>query len=243
MEQAVLDRLRRWIVCFALVEFDLDTGVRFSRFPLISYNLLTLSLVFFYKRSLLPQPLLTSLYPPPPPSLPLPPSLQQNIAFSSLPEGDLPTAGAHAYTWRIPIPLDSKGKEQEVAEVEGEGDGDGDEWRKGDGCLHGFVWFVQEKVSSQLSASLGDRLQLRGWTTIKTKADHRRAAIQTEPCGSPRLFSTLSGARTSFPSHHITIAFNSLMIPAPLPPSFTAWRFASNRSPTFPPSPVFSLLF
>ncbi|ORY77594.1 hypothetical protein BCR35DRAFT_305344 [Leucosporidium creatinivorum] len=112
MDQAVSDRLRRWIICFALVEFDLDTG-----------------------------PLLTTLYPAPPSSLPFPPSLQQNIAFSSLPEGDLPTAGAHAYTWRIPIPKPTgeKGKEREVAEESGE------EWRKGDGCLHGFVWFVQEK--------------------------------------------------------------------------------------------------
>lgn len=65
------------------------------------------------------------------------PSLSANIAFSSLPEGDLPTAGAHSYSWRIPLPR-GETLDKGVAEEE-----------EGDGCLHGFVYFQTEKVRAR----------------------------------------------------------------------------------------------
>ncbi|GAA5888984.1 hypothetical protein JCM6882_009707 [Rhodosporidiobolus microsporus] len=130
-------RLHRWIVAFAVVEFDIDTG-----------------------------PNLDNTYPP----IRFPPEVKSNIAFSSLPEGDLPSfsqpstaslssstsstssatssaAGdnGYAYHWRIPYPSESElrraeeqlGRGKEVYRLP-----EGDE---GDGALHGFVWFVQEK--------------------------------------------------------------------------------------------------
>ena len=81
-------------------------------------------------------PSLDATYPP----TPLSPELGANIAFSSLPEGELPVAGAAAYHWRIPIPSQDKITL---------------EWCRSDprhdGALHGFVWFVQEKASRRPS--------------------------------------------------------------------------------------------
>ncbi|KAK4699375.1 hypothetical protein P7C70_g6887, partial [Phenoliferia sp. Uapishka_3] len=103
-EDGVVRRMRRWLVAFAVVEFDLDLG-----------------------------PDLISLYPP----TPLSPALQSNIAFSSLPEGDMPTAGAHTYSWTIPIPrTEVEDRDEGVAK---------DRLPDVDGNLYGFVYFVQEK--------------------------------------------------------------------------------------------------
>lgn len=84
------------------------------------------------------QPDLDNVYPPTRFSA----AVQTNIAFSSLPEGDLPTAGAHAYSWRIPV-LPPTREEQEL-----EGYKPPDPLPEGgDGWLYGFVWFSQEKVT------------------------------------------------------------------------------------------------
>lgn len=77
------------------------------------------------------------------PSMTWPPSLQANIAFSSLPEGDLPTAGAHSYSWRIPIPYPEPPPGGRRASISSNMDVS---LGAGDGFLYGFVYFVQEKV-------------------------------------------------------------------------------------------------
>jgi hypothetical protein len=84
------------------------------------------------------------------PHFTLPPSVQHQLAFSSLPEGDLPatiTEQGYAYNWRIPYPpeeelrkLDEKGKPvlrlpKPATEEE-----------ENDGGLYGYVWFNQEQV-------------------------------------------------------------------------------------------------
>ena len=119
---AHLALLRRWLVCFALVDFDIDSG-----------------------------PNLDNAFPP----TRFPETTRHNIAFSSLPEAgalpqpdDLPDGG-YAYHWRIPYPA-----EDDLARVERDASGaevarlpDADE---ADGALHGFVWFVRDKVRSRL---------------------------------------------------------------------------------------------
>ncbi|KDE04606.1 hypothetical protein MVLG_04986 [Microbotryum lychnidis-dioicae p1A1 Lamole] len=159
MDARILHRLRRYILCFAIVEFDIDLG-----------------------------PALSEVYPP----TRFPKSLRSNIAFSSLPEGEdqLPTAGAHTFSWRIPIPrrptsttsvssgnasangdqidddpflatlmhteattsrstlgsgrMSSEvGQDQDSAQEDDQGAGD--LGSRSDGHLHGFVYFLQEK--------------------------------------------------------------------------------------------------
>ncbi|GAA5821580.1 hypothetical protein JCM11251_000919 [Rhodosporidiobolus azoricus] len=140
LDPVLLARLRRWVIGFAVVEFDIDTG-----------------------------PNLDNTYPP----IRFPPAIRSNIAFSSLPEGDLPSfshpspaalssstsstaasssAGdnGYSYHWRIPYPTGSELREAEEALGKDVG-GKGKEvfrlpaTEEGDGALHGFVWFVQEK--------------------------------------------------------------------------------------------------
>lgn len=111
----------------------------------------------------LPQQNLDNCYPP----VRFPPSIKSNIAFSSLPEGDLPSLSpssssslaetGYRYHWRIPYPSEGELREAEEEE-ERKGGGRREMWRlpkrreeedggeDGDGALHGFVWFVQEKV-------------------------------------------------------------------------------------------------
>ena len=69
------------------------------------------------------------------------PVLSANIAFSSLPEGVTSTTGALAYSWRVPIPL---GDDLELGRVHS--GNEGGDLKEGDGFLHGYVHFVQEKV-------------------------------------------------------------------------------------------------
>ncbi|GAA5954973.1 hypothetical protein JCM21900_005952 [Sporobolomyces salmonicolor] len=86
-------------------------------------------------------PNLDNAYPP----VRFPDAMAQNIAFSSLPEGEMHnlTENGYCYSWRIPYPAEDelkrvekgKGKEIERLPVIDEGDG----------ALHGFVWFAQEK--------------------------------------------------------------------------------------------------
>ncbi|GAA5849367.1 hypothetical protein JCM5353_005308 [Sporobolomyces roseus] len=89
------------------------------------------------------------------PHFQLPPSVHHQLAFSSLPEGDLPPAVAteegYCYSWRIPYPreeelkaLDDKnGKGKQVLRLpESEPD------QENDGGLYGYVWFSQEQNSS-----------------------------------------------------------------------------------------------
>ncbi|GAA5883187.1 hypothetical protein JCM1840_005037, partial [Sporobolomyces johnsonii] len=86
-------------------------------------------------------PNLDNAYPP----VRFPAALAQNIAFSSLPVGEMHrlTENGYCYSWRIPYPPEEeleraekgKGKEIERLPVVDEGDG----------ALHGFVWFAQEK--------------------------------------------------------------------------------------------------
>ncbi|GAA5865062.1 hypothetical protein JCM8547_007700 [Rhodosporidiobolus lusitaniae] len=145
LDPLLLARLRRYILTFALVEFDIDQG-----------------------------PNLDNAFPP----VRFPPDVKSNIAFSSLPEGDLPSfspvaststasppapgENGYAYHWQIPYPSEGDLRRAEQADwekarsegrangaVNGKGKGkevfrlpEGDE---GDGALHGFVWFVQEK--------------------------------------------------------------------------------------------------
>lgn len=132
VEDDVLARMRRWMVCWASVEFNLDTGVRRSVVKLAPASRLLIAYIWHPPRK---QPELSSVYPP----VALPKAVRSNIAFSSLPEGDLPTAGPHAYSWRIPLPPPTAAEGDEQMKELPSG---------GDGCLHGFVWFVQEKVSS-----------------------------------------------------------------------------------------------
>ncbi|KAM0753112.1 DUF1630-domain-containing protein [Meredithblackwellia eburnea MCA 4105] len=92
------------------------------------------------------------------PDLPLSPTLRSNIAFSSLPEGDMPTAGAHMFSWRIPIPTTAPVLESPVLHQEPEEQleelGVPPQRREsyfvpeGDGFYYGFVYFVQEKNDS-----------------------------------------------------------------------------------------------
>ncbi|GAA5974307.1 hypothetical protein JCM11641_006725 [Rhodosporidiobolus odoratus] len=130
LDPALLDRLKRWIITFAIVEFDIDAG-----------------------------PNLDNCFPP----VRFPLDVKSNIAFSSLPEGDLPAFSpvastsatiptsstsrhepqGYAYHWRIPYPSEGELRKAEAAKgkevlrlPEGE---------DGDGALHGYVWFVQEK--------------------------------------------------------------------------------------------------
>ncbi|GAA6032960.1 hypothetical protein JCM8097_000067 [Rhodosporidiobolus ruineniae] len=128
LDPTLTARLSRYLVTFALVDFDIDTG-----------------------------PNLDNAYPP----IRFPPSIRANIAFSSLPEGDLPSTsslsptpssstaapgpgeGGYAYHWRIPYPDETALRREETQT--------GKEYARlpesedGDGALHGFVWFVQEK--------------------------------------------------------------------------------------------------
>ncbi|GAA6023546.1 hypothetical protein JCM10207_005712 [Rhodosporidiobolus poonsookiae] len=150
LDPQLLSQLRRWIVTFALVEFDIDSG-----------------------------PNLDNAYPP----VRFPAKVKQNIAFSSLPEGDLdlpspspssslssssssssataPEPQGYAYSWRIPYPSEGELRRAEQAEgaqggkevyrlpgrggTGGQAEGADGEEEEGDGALHGFVWFVQEK--------------------------------------------------------------------------------------------------
>ncbi|KAL8287038.1 hypothetical protein RQP46_004044 [Phenoliferia psychrophenolica] len=73
--------------------------------------------------------------------------MQANIAFSSLPEGDMPTAGAHIYSWTIPIPRVA-GTAKSLSEDEGVAK---DAVPTVAGNLYGVVYFVQEKITHQPS--------------------------------------------------------------------------------------------
>lgn len=116
--------VRRWVTSFALVDFDIDQG-----------------------------PNLDNAYPP----ARFPDPVTANVAFSSMPEAtslpppdDLPDAG-YAYHWRIPYPDDDALNRFEDPAAAGHAHkrllrlphGDG-----ADGALHGFVWFVRDKVPS-----------------------------------------------------------------------------------------------
>lgn len=57
MDPAVLARLRRYIICFALVEFDLDTGVRLSRLSFVPSYIANPSLSLHLHLSHPPAPL------------------------------------------------------------------------------------------------------------------------------------------------------------------------------------------
>ncbi|KAM0791909.1 hypothetical protein ACM66B_004163 [Microbotryomycetes sp. NB124-2] len=103
MDQQTLDRLHRWMWCFAVVEFDLDTG-----------------------------PILDNVYP----NVNLHPLVKANIAFSSLPEGELPSSKVLTYSWRIPTDVHNSITEKSPPDRPPPG---------GDGFLHGFVYFAQEK--------------------------------------------------------------------------------------------------
>lgn len=67
-------------------------------------------------------------------------AVHANIAFSSLPEGEFPVVGVHTYSWRIPLPSPPPpiSPNQKPPDPIPPG---------GDGYLHGYVWFVQERVS------------------------------------------------------------------------------------------------
>ncbi|GJN93678.1 hypothetical protein Rhopal_006735-T1 [Rhodotorula paludigena] len=120
LSPTALARLRRYLVCFALVDFDIDQG-----------------------------PNLDNAYPP----TRLPPQVQTNLAFSSLPEGtDLPHPAllpdhGYAYHWRIPYPADDDLDRLEARQPPGQ-DAPFERLPRAeaaDGALHGFVWFVREQ--------------------------------------------------------------------------------------------------
>ncbi|GAA6003056.1 uncharacterized protein JCM10292_000315 [Rhodotorula paludigena] len=120
LSPTALARLRRYVLCFALVDFDIDQG-----------------------------PNLDNAYPP----TRLPPHVQTNLAFSSLPEGtDLPHPAllpdhGYAYHWRIPYPADDDLDRLEARQPPGQ-DAPFERLPRAeaaDGALHGFVWFVREQ--------------------------------------------------------------------------------------------------
>ncbi|GAA5989022.1 hypothetical protein JCM10908_006273 [Rhodotorula pacifica] len=132
LDPSTLHRIKRTLVTFALVEFDIDSG-----------------------------PNLDNTYPP----TRFPRSIQQNIAFSSLPEGaDLPLPGSgqeegYAYSWRIPYPSEEElvradadaaaraGEEGKDRRVERLPLASEQEEEGGGGSLYGYVWFVREQDS------------------------------------------------------------------------------------------------
>lgn len=140
LSPTALARLRRYLVCFALVDFDIDQG-----------------------------PNLDNAYPP----TRLPPQVQTNLAFSSLPEGtDLPHPAllpdhGYAYHWRIPYPSEDDLDRLEARQPPGQ-DAPFERLPRAeaaDGALHGFVWFVREQVrtlpgQSAISRSPGLTLRL-----------------------------------------------------------------------------------
>ncbi|BGP26991.1 DUF1630 family protein [Rhodotorula toruloides] len=115
------ERLRRWIVCFAVVEFDIDSGPNLDNvFPATRFPPAIKQNIAF---SSLPE---GADIPPP----------------SALPDG------GYSYHWRIPYPPESQ--LWRIDDKLGKGKGverlpiiDGD--AEGPGALHGFVWFVREK--------------------------------------------------------------------------------------------------
>ncbi|BGP34668.1 hypothetical protein JCM10296v2_006490 [Rhodotorula toruloides] len=115
------ERLRRWIVCFAVVEFDIDSGPNLDNvFPATRFPPAIKQNIAF---SSLPE---GADIPPP----------------SALPDG------GYSFHWRIPYPPESQlwridaklGKGKEVERLPKV-----DEDAEGPGALHGFVWFVREK--------------------------------------------------------------------------------------------------
>ncbi|KAK4046731.1 hypothetical protein OIV83_005836 [Microbotryomycetes sp. JL201] len=125
IDDVTLARLQRWMWCFAVVEFDLDTGVRARR---DLYNANEANYAFNE------QPILDNVYP----NVNLNPLLKANIAFSSLPEGELPSSKVLTYSWRIP----ADGLRSSTSDTCTQADSLP---RGGDGFLHGFVYFAQEK--------------------------------------------------------------------------------------------------
>jgi len=156
--------VRRWIVSFALVDFDVDTG-----------------------------PNLDNAYPP----ARLPAATRANVAFSSMPEAvglphpeQLPDGG-YAYHWRVPYP-----GEDDLARLDPEVVDDGEdedgarllrlpEGEGADGALHGFVWFVRDKVR---------RLCLVLTTCARRRADLALLARRTSAYGE----GTRSGRSCSY---------------------------------------------
>ncbi|KAK4049215.1 hypothetical protein OIO90_005504 [Microbotryomycetes sp. JL221] len=110
-DQHILNKLHRWIWCFALVDFDLDTG-----------------------------PILDNLYP----NVNLPSTAKANIAFSSLPEGELPSSRTLSYSWRIPM-SSATTRRTATTNVTTKGQQCDSVPPGGDGYLHGYVYFIQEK--------------------------------------------------------------------------------------------------
>ncbi|GAA5877787.1 hypothetical protein JCM16303_000237 [Sporobolomyces ruberrimus] len=150
LQDETLEKLRRWIIGFVLVDFDIDTG-----------------------------PNLDNNYP----HFSLPPSVQHQLAFSSLPEGDLPPSvtideQGYSYSWRIPYP-----EEAELEKLERE-KGKGKERylrlpkpREGeetDGGLYGYVWFSQEQN-----------------TTLRRNYSQRSLVLLTHHPHLPGLFSSV----------------------------------------------------
>ncbi|BGO94502.1 hypothetical protein NBRC10512_000305 [Rhodotorula toruloides] len=126
------ERLRRWIVCFAVVEFDIDSGPNLDNvFPATRFPPAIKQNIAF---SSLPE---GADIPPP----------------SALPDG------GYSYHWRIPYPPESQlwriddklGKGKEVERLPKV-----DEDAEGPGALHGFVWFVREK-DAQLRRGFAQR--------------------------------------------------------------------------------------
>ncbi|GAA5905596.1 uncharacterized protein JCM6883_005382 [Sporobolomyces salmoneus] len=124
LQDETLANLNRWIIGFVLVDFDVDTG------PLCQN--------------------VDNNYP----HFTLPTSVQKQLAFSSLPEGDIPpslTSQGYSYSWRLPYP-----NEQELRKAEQEqrqpvlrlSKTSSDETTETDGAMYGYVWFSQEQNSS-----------------------------------------------------------------------------------------------
>lgn len=217
LDAGTVKRLERWIKCFCLVEFDLDQGPVSQR-NLLEPHDIRLSFLCF---SLLQD--LDSTYP----LMAWPPSLQSNIAFSSLPEGDLPTAGAHSYSWRIPIPvleLPAGGRRASISSdlyVKATG-------ANGDGFLYGFVYFVQEKVRSfsqavhqekgrQPSITQGDLLR-RGYSQRSLVLVRHRCFLQIFDCNPTEIvFVDIGTPITRWTLLHDTWSFRSTLLQ-------TRWR-------------------
>ncbi|BGP42757.1 hypothetical protein JCM10449v2_006769 [Rhodotorula kratochvilovae] len=114
---AHLALLRRWLVCFALVDFDIDSGPNLDNaFPPTRFPETTRHNIAF---SSLPE-------------------------AGALPQPDDLPDGGYAYHWRIPYPAEDNlaqvERDASGAEVARLPDAD-----EADGALHGFVWFVRDK--------------------------------------------------------------------------------------------------